>query len=102
MAIAGPQAQEQSLPYVHAVEVPAFHSQGVGEDRNLDSEGEVHSLQLLDAYSSLVQHHDEPKRANYAPDSFVVGFPLVDDVHGGEQDTGPTLQGKVEGSAENQ
>jgi hypothetical protein len=53
VAIAGPQAQEQSLPYVHAVEVPAFHSQGVGEDRNLDSEGEVHSLQLLDAYSSL-------------------------------------------------
>jgi len=50
---AGPQAQEQSLPYVHAAEVPAFHSQGVGEDRNLDSEGKVHSSQLLDAYSSL-------------------------------------------------
>jgi hypothetical protein len=98
---AGPQAQEQSLPYVHAAEVPAFHSQGVGEDRNLDSEGKVHSSQLLDAYSSLVQHHDEPKRASYAPDWFVVGFPLVDDVHDGEQDTGLTLQGTVEGNAEN-
>ena len=52
-------------------------------------------------YSDLVQHHDEPKRASYAPDWFVVGFPLVDDVHDGEQDTGPTLQGTEEGSAEN-
>lgn len=98
---AAPQAQEQSLPYGHAAEVPAFRSQGAGEDRNLDSEGKVHSSQLLDAYSSLVQHHDEPKRASYAPDWFVVGFPLVDGVHDGEQDTGPTLQGTVEGSAEN-
>ena len=52
-------------------------------------------------YSDLVQQHDEPKRASYVPDWFVVGFPLVDDVHDGEQDTGPTLQGTVEGSAEN-
>lgn len=52
-------------------------------------------------YSDLVQHHDEPKRASYAPDWFVVGFPLVDDVHDGEQDTGLTLQGTAEGSAEN-
>jgi hypothetical protein len=40
-------------------------------------------------------------KANYVPDWVVVGFPLVDDAHGDEQDTGPTLQGKVEGSGEN-
>jgi hypothetical protein len=48
-------------------------------------------------YSNLVQHHDEPKKANYVPGRLAVGFPLVDDAHGGGQDTGPTLQVKLGG-----
>lgn len=53
------------------------------------------------SYPYLVQQNDEPRKANYVPDWVVVGFPLVDASHGDEQDTGLTLQGKVEGSAEN-
>jgi hypothetical protein len=51
-------------------------------------------------HPNLVQHHDEPKKANYVPDWFVVGFPLAGDAHGGGQDTGLTLQGKLEANAE--
>jgi hypothetical protein len=35
------------------VEVLVFHGQGEGEDSNLEPEEGVHSLQLLNAYSSL-------------------------------------------------
>jgi hypothetical protein len=47
------QALEQNLPYGHAVEVPAFHGQCEGVGNSQDPEKEVHSLQLLDAHSSL-------------------------------------------------
>lgn len=53
MVTADPQTQEHNLPYGHVVEVPVFHGLGVGEGSNLDPEEGVHSLQFLNAYSSL-------------------------------------------------